>query len=545
MAPKTTIFAAPPDKDAAGPAGPLVNNNTARNWWQDAGLRRLNAHCLVLLLGSFVCGFDGSIMNGFFGIASFLEDTDNPDPNKQGLLTAAISLGYLIGFVPSSWAADRFGRRLPQLFGAIVIVAAVFMQVFALGGWNFFGARLLLGFGAAFPLTAGSAHLFELAHPRQAAEMATLFAAFYWVGAIVAAWSTFGCTYMSSNWAWRLPALLQGLASLIQAIFLWWVPESPRWLCAQGRTEEAHAILAKYHAGGDYEDELVLSELAEIRTALEIEKTSAFGYLDFFKTPANRYRLFLCVFIGFSTQMLGNTIVSYYLVPILTSVGYTSVPQQQGINGGHVPAHSPTRLLPRFRLIPCSPLSSHSLQIMNLVVSLVAVVYCQKLSRRFMWLFSTIGVLVTYSMLTAASAVYAKNESTAAGQAAVAMIFLYSAVYDVAWSIMYYSYTLEILPFHMRTKGMAISLVVDYAALFFAQYANPPAFNAIGWKYYCVYIAYIAIVAVIVYLYFPETAGLTLEQSAILLDGDTAQAKIDEAVKHATATAKKDDEIEV
>ncbi|GAA6023653.1 hypothetical protein JCM10207_005099 [Rhodosporidiobolus poonsookiae] len=503
---KTTVFAVEPEDEVAKPAP--ANNNTARKWWQDAGLRRLNAHCLVLLLGSFVCGFDGSIMNGFFGIASFISDTDDPDPNKQGLLTAAISLGYLIGFIPSSWTADRFGRRLPQLFGAVVIVAAVFMQSFALGGWKFFGARLLLGFGAAFPLTAGPAHLFELAHPRQAAEMATLFAAFYWVGAIVAAWSTFGCTYISSSWAWRVPALLQGLASLIQAIFLWWVPESPRWLCAQGREEEAHAILAKYHAGGDYEDELVLSELAEIRTALEIEKTSAFGYLDFFKTPANRYRLFICIFIGFSTQMLGNTIVSYYLVPILTSVGYTSVPQQQGINGG--------------------------LQIMNLVVSLVAVVYCQKFSRRFMWLFSTVGVLVTYSMLTAASAVYAKNESTAAGQAAV----------DVAWSIMYYSYTLEILPFHMRTKGMAISLVVDYAALFFAQYANPPAFNAIGWKYYCVYIAYIAIVAVIVYLYFPETAGLTLEQSAALLDGDTAQAKIDEAVKQATATAKKE-ELEV
>lgn len=67
------------------------------------------------------------------------------------------------------------------------------------------------------------ADLFELAHPRQAAEMVTLFAAFYWVGAIFAAWSTFGSTYLASNWSWRLPSILQGLASLIQVVAIAWV----------------------------------------------------------------------------------------------------------------------------------------------------------------------------------------------------------------------------------------------------------------------------------------------------------------------------------
>jgi len=40
-------------------------------------------------------------------------------------------------------------------------------------------------------------------------------------------------------------------------------PESPRFLSAVGRTDEAHEILAKYHANGDLDDELVLSELAQ------------------------------------------------------------------------------------------------------------------------------------------------------------------------------------------------------------------------------------------------------------------------------------------
>ncbi|GAA5859009.1 hypothetical protein JCM8547_003966 [Rhodosporidiobolus lusitaniae] len=508
MAPTAAVLAASTLDDAP------LSNNAHRLWWKDPGLRRLNLHCAVLILGSFVCGFDGSVMNGFFGLDSFLSDMDDPDANKQGLLTAAISLGYLIGFIPASWLSDRYGRVKPQIGGAVIVVVAVFVQSFALGGWNFFGARLLLGFGAAFPLTIGAAHLFEIAHSRQAAQIATSFGAAYWVGAVVASWSTFGSTYMSSNWAWRLPALLQGIASLIQVVALWWCPESPRWLVSQGRTEEAQQILAKYHANGDDQDDLVLSELAQIQTALNLEKeAAAFGYLDFFKTRGNRYRLFLCVWIGIFTQFLGNGIVSYYLIPILESIGITSVTQQQGLNGG--------------------------LQIFNLFISVMGVVFLKNVPRRFMWLFSTTGVLLTYSGLTAACAVYAKNASPDAGRAAVAMIFLYSAFYDVAWSILFYSYVLEILPYGQRTKGMAICLVVDYAALFFNQYANPPAFNALGWKYFAVYIGVIFVNLLAVYFAFPETANLTLEQSGALLDGKGSTVQINEAGLEAIEVEKK------
>lgn len=61
---------------------------------------------------------------------------DNPDANKLGLISSAISLGYLIGFFPSSWAGDRWGRKVPQIAGSFVVVVAVFVQCFAIGGWK-------------------------------------------------------------------------------------------------------------------------------------------------------------------------------------------------------------------------------------------------------------------------------------------------------------------------------------------------------------------------------------------------------------------------
>lgn len=83
-------------------------------------------------------------------------------------------------------------------------------------------------------------------------------------------------------------------------------PESPRYLIAKGRSEEAHAILAKYHANGDMQDELVLSEMAEISTALQIERENTFTYADFLKTKANRHRLFIAIWVGLIVQWVGN-----------------------------------------------------------------------------------------------------------------------------------------------------------------------------------------------------------------------------------------------
>lgn len=97
---------------------------------------------------------------GFFGITRFMDDMGNPSPSDQGLLSAAISFGYIIGFLPSSWIGDRFGRRLPQLAGSLVVIIGVIVQVVVVSKWAYFGARIIIGIGAAFPLTLGSTREF-------------------------------------------------------------------------------------------------------------------------------------------------------------------------------------------------------------------------------------------------------------------------------------------------------------------------------------------------------------------------------------------------
>jgi MFS family permease len=87
----------------------------------------------------------------------------------------------------------------------------------------------------------------------------------YYGGAIPAAAVTFGCNFLQSNWSWRVPLILQAFACTIVILFVFTIPESPRWLMANGREEEAIEYLIKYHAAGDRNSKLVQLEVSEFR----------------------------------------------------------------------------------------------------------------------------------------------------------------------------------------------------------------------------------------------------------------------------------------
>lgn len=57
-------------------------------------------------------GYDGSLMNGLLSMPLFVTSIGNPDGNKLGIISAAYSLGTIIGVVFASYLADRLGRKL-------------------------------------------------------------------------------------------------------------------------------------------------------------------------------------------------------------------------------------------------------------------------------------------------------------------------------------------------------------------------------------------------------------------------------------------------
>jgi len=87
------------------------------------------------------------------------------------------------------------------------------------------------------------------------------------------------------------------------------------------RTEEARQVLAKWHGGDDQDSQLVNYEMIEITTAIQQEKnaTSSASYMEMFKTPGNRHRLFISVTLGIFGQWVSEPAPRRVVTLVLTS----------------------------------------------------------------------------------------------------------------------------------------------------------------------------------------------------------------------------------
>lgn len=64
--------------------------------------------------------------------------------------------------------------------------------------------------------------------------------------------------------------------------------------------------------------------------------------------------------------------------------------------------------------------------------------------------------------------------------------------------------------------------MATYSAIFFNTFVNPIALESIGWKYYIVFACILVVVFVTIYFYYPETKGYSLEEMAVIFDGEAA-----------------------
>lgn len=247
-----------------------------------------------------------------------------------------------------------------------------------------------------------------------------------------------------SNWAWRIPTLLQGLGPIILAIGVFFVPESPRWLVKHGRFDEAQRILATYHANGDLQDPLVLLEMREIKLNVTMEdKANSSGWLSFFKTVGNRRRFFVIIMMGSASQWLGNGLVSYFLVPILREVGITAPAQTAGINGG--------------------------LAIWSWFAALTGAGLCERFGRRPLFLVSLVGCFISFIFITGFSGGFSTTGKASIGVAVIPFLFLFNSAHSLAFSPLPMLYTPEISPFALRAKSAALLLLSQNLAQTFNQ----------------------------------------------------------------------------
>jgi len=435
-------------------------------------------------------------MNGLQTLKLWQTYFDHPTAGILGTMNAMYPLGKICGVVLAALLGDRFGRRIPFYFGLVILITGAIIQATSHNVPQFIISRLIVGFGTSFINQPSPILISELAYPTHRGRITSLYFSTYYVGSIVAAWTTYGTFHhVHSNWSWRIPSAVQAGIPFLQLCFAWCVPESPRWLVKKGRVEEARRLLTHYHAGGDEHSALVEFEMREIEESVEIEKMikSQTSYLDLFRGAANRKRTAIAGIVGFYGSWTGNAVISYYLVLILDTIGITDTPTQALVNG--------------------------LLQVWNWLCSVCAALLIDRVGRRMLWLISSGGMCCSFIIWTGLNSKFASTQNPTYGRAVLAFIFVFSFFFTIGNSPMAYAYTIEIYPYTLRGRGLSFSISITMAGLILGQFMNPKALDGIGWKYYIVFCVLLGIFFILVWFLFPETKGRTLEEIAEIFDG--------------------------
>ncbi|EJC98278.1 hexose transporter [Fomitiporia mediterranea MF3/22] len=516
-------------------AGPAAVDNSAvgyahlldpnRKWYNNWRIIALNGWIVLFLITSSTNGFDGSMMNGLQSLSQWQDAFNHPSNGLLGLLNAIQNIGSLAAYPFAPYASDYMGRRPTVFLGACIMVGATAIQTASQSVNMFIGARFLIGFGLSFAANSAPMLVSEISYPPYRASLTSLYNSLWYSGSIIAAWTTFGSFKIPNSWAWRTPSLLQGLPAVLQVCLVWFAPESPRWLMSKGREAQALHTLAYYHADGNESDPLVQYEFEEIKAALEFDRTVAanVGWKSFITSPGNRKRLRIIVAIAFFSQWSGNGLVSYYLNKVFDAIGITDPTTQLLING--------------------------ILQIWNLAVAVTASFLAERLGRRVLFMTSCIGMVVFWTGQTICFKL-SNDGNTAAAHGTIVFIFLFYMAYEyvafiflhrkqrltesqsIAFTPLIVSYTVEILPYHLRAKGFNIFNFTISLALIFNQYVNPIALGKLSWRYYIVYACWLLFETAFCYVYIIETKGRTLEETAALFDGVNAAEFVSGPVVH-------------
>ncbi|KAI0754442.1 hexose transporter [Daedaleopsis nitida] len=491
----------------------LVDRN--RNWYNNKRLITLHAWLVLLLITSSTNGFDGSLMNSLQSMPHWRGFFGNPHGGTLGLLNAIQHIGSLSGYPLSPYLSDGLGRRPSVWVGATFMIAGAVLQTVCKNIHQFIGARFLIGFGVSLASPAAAMLVTEVSYPVYRPQLSSLYNSLYYSGNIIASWTAFGTARIDSDWSWRIPSVLQAAPSVLQFFLIWLVPESPRWLVSKGKETEALRTLAYYHADGDETDPLVLYEFEEIKTAIKLDREvkNNVGWRALVATRGNRRRMLVAVAIAWFSQWSGNGLVSYYLNKVFDTIGITDAAVQLLITA--------------------------VLALWNFAWAALGAFQADRLGRRTLFLASAAGMTVFFTLQTVCSARYALTQSAPAAHAVIAFIFLYYAAYDIAFSPLIISYTLEILPYSLRAKGFNVFNVALSVALIFNQYVNPIALEKLAWKYYIVYCCWLVFETAFVYVFIVETKNRTLEETAALFDGEDFRTL--EAAARNAAEVRQDD----
>jgi MFS transporter, SP family, galactose:H+ symporter len=263
----------------------------------------------TIAIGGLLFGYDTAVISGAI---LFVRNQFHLTSIQTELAVSIVLAGALFGASCGGYLGDRFGRR--PVLAATALIYAVFG--FATGASHslsaFLVARLFIGFAVGLSSMLTPLYIAELAPAKTRGALVTLNQIAITSGAVVAYYVDY-LFAPSGNWRWMFMSAIIPSAILLAGLFF--LPETPRWLSAQGRFDEAFRVLARIEDIAEAE-----RDIAELRRLVEIDQ------LKFSDLVASRFAKPLAIGVGLAVfqQITGVNTVVYYAPTIFRSAGFPS-----------------------------------------------------------------------------------------------------------------------------------------------------------------------------------------------------------------------------
>ncbi|CAG9946395.1 unnamed protein product [Clonostachys rosea f. rosea IK726] len=482
---------------------------------------RQSFHLYFAIFVAFCCacanGYDGSLMTSILAMEHFQETfKSGKDGPLVSLIFSIYSVGNMIGSPFAAMLSDKFGRRKAMFCGGCVIILGMIIISTSSHLAQFVVGRFVLGFGIAIMTVAAPAYSIEIAPPHWRGRCTGFYNCGWFGGSIPAAAVTFGTNNINNNFSWRLPLILQAFACIVVMIGVFFIPESPRYLLANGRDQEALDFLVKYHGNGNTDSKLVALEIQEMRDNIALDGIDKrpLDYRPLFLTHNGRWRMTQVLMISIFGQWSGNGL-GYFNTVIFEQLGVKSVPQQLGYN-----------LLT---------------SVLSAVGALTAVSQTDRMPRRPVLVFGTLACAAALAANAGLSSALDAQQSRgniqeSYAKGALASYFLFNIIFSFTYTPLQGVIPAEALETTMRAKGLAASAFIVSAMGFLSQFALPIGFQNIQYKVVYIFVAWDVIEAIAWYLFAVESQGRTLEQLEWIYNQKSpvkASKKVDKVVVQA------------
>lgn len=277
--------------------------------------RRLGVISIVACFGGLLFGYDTGVINGALRPMSAALGLE---PLTEGIVTASLVFAAAIGALLGGRVSDAVGRRTTMLALAVVFFVGTLVLVSAPGFAVVVLGRVLLGLAVGGASTVVPVYLAELAPHEirgslsgrnEVAIVLGQLAAFI-VNAIL------GVTLGHLDGVWRIMLAVCALPAIALFVGMLRSPESPRWLVAHGRREDALAVLRTVRA-----DERAAAELAQIEQAARPQRSTS-RLAEVLRSRALRHLLLVGVGVGVAQQLTGINAIMYYGQTVLIESGF-------------------------------------------------------------------------------------------------------------------------------------------------------------------------------------------------------------------------------